>query len=247
MIAHQRRIRDAQSGDGHSVPADFSTASVREVSIAEARAIILRYEWLGNLGQARRHFGLYFGDELAGVECFGTTAGSNTAASVCGPEHADKVLTIVRGACVHWAHPHSASYLISRACQTLSKEGKFIFVAYSDEDAGEVGTVYQASNWFYCGTTSPNGSLLRAPDGSLRDERCISQFARMRSTEKEFFFRKPSRKEVIERMKQCGFEFVQRTSKHRYVGIYGDKKTRRELCEALRWTVLPYPKREVAA
>jgi hypothetical protein len=169
------------------------------------------------------------------------------AASVCGARNADKVLTIVRGACVHWAHRHSASFLINRACRILSQEGKHIFVAYSDEDAGEVGTVYQASGWFYCGTTNPKGSLLRGPDGSLRDERCISQFARTRSTENEFFFRKPTRKEVAERMKNCGFEFVQRMPKHRYVGIYADKNTRRELCGSLRWAVLPYPKREVAA
>jgi hypothetical protein len=246
MIAHQRRIRDAHSGDGHPVPVDFSTATVREVSVDEAKAIILKYEWLGNMGQARRAFGLFFGDELAGVECFGVTAGSNTAVSVCGPEHADKVATLVRGACVHWAHPHSATYLITRACQTLSREGKHIFVAYSDEEAGEVGTVYQASNWLYCGTTNPKGSLLREHDGRSRDERCVSGFARARSTEKEFFFRKPTRKEIAERLKKCGFTFERRTLKHRYVGIYGNRATRRELCEVLRWPVLPYPKRSAS-
>jgi hypothetical protein len=31
--------------------------------------------------------------------------------------------------------------------------------------------------------------------------------------------------------------------KHRYVGIYGDRRIKRILRRALRWKVLPYPKR----
>jgi hypothetical protein len=32
--------------------------------------------------------------------------------------------------------------------------------------------------------------------------------------------------------------------KHRYVGIYGDRRTKRILRRALRWAVSPYPKRQ---
>ena len=46
MIAHQKQIRDAQKVD-HPVPTDFSGAEVREISYAEAKEVILRYEWLG--------------------------------------------------------------------------------------------------------------------------------------------------------------------------------------------------------
>lgn len=252
MIAHQRLIREWHAGDGHPVPADFSTASVREISTAKAKTIIAKYEWLAAMGGSamgatRRAFGLFFDGELAGVECFGANAGSNTAASVCGPEHAHEVLTLVRGACIHWAHPHSASFLISASCRMLAREGKHIFVAYSDEDGGEIGTVYQASNWFYCGVTNPQqGRLFQAPGGKWRDERCISGFARQRANDGPFFFRKPTRKEVTERMDRLGFKFSQRSPKHRYVGIYGDKSVRRELRAALVWQTLPYPKRREA-
>jgi hypothetical protein len=76
VTAHQKLIRDAQK-DGHPVPADFSKARVREISYVEAKEIILKAEYLGTMGGTERAFGLFFDGELAGVECFGKTAGTN--------------------------------------------------------------------------------------------------------------------------------------------------------------------------
>ena len=153
-------------------------------------------------------------------------------------------MTLVRGACVHWAHPHSASYLINRSCKLLAKEGKNIFIAYSDVDAGEIGTVYQASNWFYCGMTS-GGRLIVAPDGTVRDERTIGHSVRdrCRKLKPTGFFRKPTRAECRDELLRAGHTFIPRTSKHRYVGIYGEPQIKQTLIDALRWGVLPYPKR----
>jgi hypothetical protein len=245
MIAYQRLIRESQR-DGHPVPKDFSTAEVREISHAKAKQVILTYEWLGTMGTTRRCFGLFFDGELAGVECFGSTAGTGVL-YVCGPAHADRVMTLCRGACVSWAHEHSASYLITRACNLLAEEGKNVFVAYADTDAGEIGTVYQASNWFYCGMTADRGSLIVAPSGTVRDERSIEHFVRdsCRRTDRPNFFRKPTRAEIRAELLTTGHRFVPRTSKHRYVGIYGDRRLRITLADVLRWGVLPYPKRAV--
>src|ERR1022692_3975825 len=136
MKCHQRQIREALA-DNHSVPADMSKAVVREISYDEAKSIILKYEWLGNMGTTVRSFGLFFEDELAGVACFGHP-GSTAISNICGKENADKVYWLARGAGVHWAHPHSASYLINEACKQFgapwkTREGrempaKFVFV-----------------------------------------------------------------------------------------------------------------------
>jgi hypothetical protein len=159
---HQRKIRESHQDD-HPVPTDFSTASVREIPYAEAKAFILKYEWLGNMGTTVRTFGLFFGDELAAVECFGHP-GSEPIKNLCGRENADKVYWLARGACAHWAHEHSSSYLINKACELMgapwkTRDGKdmpakFVFVATADTDAGEIGTCYQASNWVYIGKTT---------------------------------------------------------------------------------------------
>ena len=179
MIAHQKIIRE-HLRDDHPVPVDFSKAEVREIELSLAKTIILKYEYLGTMGSARRAFGLFFDGELGGVECFGATGGTNTAQSICGPENMHRVMTISRGACVSWAHPHSASYLIARACKLMAREGKNIFIGYCDPDAGERGIIYRASNWYFCGMTNPKGSVFLTPGGLVQDERQISNLTRDR-------------------------------------------------------------------
>ena len=192
--AWQRQIREQHAleldpllEDKKHLASSLKNAWVREISRAEAETIILKYECLGSMGTTDYQFGLYFGEHLAGVVCFGRTAGTKTAESICGKEHAHLVKTLNQGACVHWAHPHSASFLISHACRLMADKGFHIFVAYSDTEAGEIGTVYQATNWLYCGPTNgassmfiwagkpvKNGSGLDFfKDGKARDERNI--------------------------------------------------------------------------
>jgi hypothetical protein len=45
----------------------------------------------------------------------------------------------------------------------MTKKGYNVFVAYSDPAANEVGTVYQASNWLYCGMTRPKKRFRTLP------------------------------------------------------------------------------------
>jgi len=168
---HQRVIQE-QHRDDHPIPEDFSTASVREIPYQQAKEFILKYEWLGNMGTTVRAFGLFFGDELAAVECFGHP-GSEPIREICGKEHADKVYWLARGARTHWAHPHSSSFLVNRACRMMGEPwktsdgrdmpAKHVFLATADTDAGEIGTVYQASNWFYLGKASSD-RMFKKPD-----------------------------------------------------------------------------------
>ena len=174
----------------------LENAIVVEISYEKAKEVILKYEWLRNMGTTERSFGLILDGELAGVVCFGKTAGTATAKSVCGEEWARYVVTLCRGACVHWAHPHAASHLISAACRQMAnssrttKSGRvfspaYIFVAYSDPDAGEIGTVYQACNWLYCGTT-PGTTMYRDATGKLRDTKLIYAATRSRRGQSKF-------------------------------------------------------------
>lgn len=265
MKAHQRIIREKHAreadpllADKMTLAASFDSASVREITNSEAKHVIRKYEWLGNMGCTDYSFGLYFGEHLAGVSCFGRTAGTKTAASVCGDEYAGMVRTLCRGACVHWAHEHSASFLIPRACALMANKGIHIFIAYSDAEAGEIGTVYQATNWLYCGTTKsasssfiwPNKTVANHPewgtfkDGQLRDERNIQNLTRIRRFGTNGAYQvKCSRRELRERMVREGFLFFKSPPKRRYVTFAGDRKLVKELRAALRWEVLPYPKR----
>ena len=201
--AHQRLIRERMArlpepdiNRKRELASCLDDAEVREINHKAALEIILQYEWIGNAGTSEYRFGLYFGPYLAGVVSFGRTGGSNADASVCGKENGHLVTTLSRGACVHWAHRHSASYLINRACDLMAEKGFNIFVAYSDTEAGEVGTVYQASNWSYCGRTNKSEQF-RWPgvpveddngrdwkDGKWHDCRRISAYTRNRRNRK---------------------------------------------------------------
>lgn len=256
--AHQRLIRerlalepDPVLDEKRVVASSLRNAWVRETDHETAKSIILRYEWLQTMGTTDFQFGLYFGEHLAGAVCFGRTSGTKTAESICGKEYAHLAKTLNRGACAHWSHPNSASFLISHACRLMARKGFNIFVSYADPSAGEIGTVYQACGWNYCGTVSSGASsfvwagkpVAHDPiwgtfkDGKLHDERNIQHSTR-RGLRLEC-----SRREKRLRMIEEGFMFLKSPPKHRYVGFYGDRRTQL-LRSALRWRVLPYPKRE---
>jgi len=190
MKAWQRKIREKEAQKDPRPVVGLENAIVVEISYEKAKELILKYEWLGNMGTTERSFGLILDGELAGVVCFGKTGGTDTAKSVCGEEWAQHVVTLCRGACVHWAHPQSASYLISCACKLMASSGRttrsgkvfppsFIFVAYADTDANEIGTVYQSCNWAYTGKTSGT-TMYRDVTGKLRDSKLIHSATRSR-------------------------------------------------------------------
>jgi hypothetical protein len=174
MKAHQRLIREAKALTPEpnedlkrEAARSFENARVGEISREEAESVIMEYEWLQNMGSSRFYYGLFFGPFLGGVTCFGATGGSNSHASLCGEQYSHRVVTLTRGACVHWADPPrissdgrihggaAASYLISNACKAMAQRGFHAFIGFADPAAGEEGIVYRASNWLYCGLSSP--------------------------------------------------------------------------------------------
>jgi hypothetical protein len=245
---HQRLIREQMAGQSEPdleekrrLATDLKNAVVRQISYDEAKNLILANEWLGNMGTTEVAYGLFFGAHLAGAVCFGRTSGTHVSESVCGVEFADRVITLCRGACVHWAHPHSGSFLISAACREIAKKGYSVVVAYSDPEAGERGVLYRACNFLFCGATGCTERYI-APDGKIRDARQVHCLTRdRRGGELNYKRSRAAQKELL--ISQ-GYSFFVGTPKLRYVGFYGDRRTKRMLRRALRWKVLPYPKRQ---
>jgi hypothetical protein len=247
--AFQRVIRERMAeqpdpllSEKMALAADFKNAIVREISLAEARNLIVAQEWLGSLGSTEHAFGLFVGEYLAGCVCFGSTAGTRVRASVCGSEHADKVTTLTRGCCLHWAHPHSGSFLVSAACREMTKKGFHVVISYADPEAGERGVIFRACNFLYCGMTSPTEKF-RRPDGKVYDARNVHLLTRDRRFGRLRY--KRTRAEQKRLLIEHGCAFFKNTGrKHRFVGIFGDRRMKRTLRRALRWEVMEYPKRE---
>jgi hypothetical protein len=62
---------------------------------------------------------------------------------------------VARGASISWAPKNTGSWLIGKSIKWMANNTPFrLFVAYSDPEARELGTIYQACNFMYLGRTS---------------------------------------------------------------------------------------------
>jgi hypothetical protein len=247
---HQRVIfEEAEPEPGDDVKEelakDFSNATVREIDYETAKPIIEKYEYLRSMGSSRWQFGLYVGEHLAAVECFGATAGTRVAESAVGKEHAHRVCELIRGMRMPWSHPNSGSHTISAACEKMAAKGRNIIVSYGDESGGELGCVLQAANFIYTGKTAAP-TLYRAPDGTLCDSRMVSAMCRDRRghVDGEPMKYSMNRAEMKAILKELGYKAVRGTAKHRYVFLAGSKEMPvKKLRKILRWPSLAFPKR----
>jgi hypothetical protein len=136
----------------------------------------------------------------------------------------------------------AASFLVSTACREMTKKGYHVFIAYADPAAGEKGVIFRACNFLYCGATSPTEKF-RRPDGKVYDARNVHLLTRDRRFGMLRY--KRTRAQQKQMLIEEGCEFFKDTGcKHRFVGIFGDRRTKRILRAALRWETLPYLKRE---
>ncbi len=171
MKAHQRVMREqiaATGGNGllgewwSGLDTDISKSTVKEIDRKLCENVILEYEWLGCMPAVVWHcYGIFFGQFCGGVVCYGPEYSENLGiqAREAGRKCADwskygyegKMILLSRGACVHWAHPHSGSRLIRRSMDLLPSKYEVV-TATVDEAAGEIGTIYQACGFHYVGS-----------------------------------------------------------------------------------------------
>jgi hypothetical protein len=149
----QRHIRELVAEHDPRAPlSDYKRAHVSQISNRLAAHIIRRFEWLATMAtDTRMSYGLWpsasfhSSDDLLGAVCF--NKGANRAA-LEGVAPYESAMILARGACSMRAGRNGASFLISRACKIAARDhGITHFLAYSDPDAGERGTIYKALNW----------------------------------------------------------------------------------------------------
>lgn len=121
----------------------------------EIKRFIERHEWLGKLpARPTQRFTarLRSTGALAGVVVMATP---NAFSHLLGKANRDKEKLIARGASISWAPKNLASWLVASSVRWMVQNtGYRIFTAYSDPEAKELGTIYQAMNWIYLGQTS---------------------------------------------------------------------------------------------
>lgn len=89
---------------------------------------------------------------LAGVIVMATP---NAFSNLLGKENRDKEKLISRGACISWSPKNLGSALVMFSVRWMVKNTQYrFFTAYSDTEARELGTIYQACNFTYLGQNS---------------------------------------------------------------------------------------------
>ena len=133
---------------------EFSYISKENKRMCEQiKIFILRHEWLGKMPHRPTHrFVATYKGQLAGVIVMATP---NAFSHLLGRENRDKEKLISRGACISWSPKNLASSLVMFSVRWMVKNTSYrYFSAYSDTEARELGTVYQACNFIYLGQNS---------------------------------------------------------------------------------------------
>lgn len=146
----------------------------------EAKEFIERHEWLGKMGLYPTYiFTARYNGILCGVVSFDMP---NAFSKMLGEDTRRMERLIGRGACISWSPKNLASAMITAAIRELVKTTPYrLFTAYSDVEARELGTIYQACNFYYLGQKSGAGYQYR-----IREDKWVSdRYFRSRSVYKK--------------------------------------------------------------
>jgi hypothetical protein len=249
-IAHQyiRRIEKGEEEKENQywgeIDLDLKNTVVEPVDLAFARNIIEEYEYLGCIAAVNWYqYGIFFKDSKGGVHCGGVV--------IFGQEYAEnqgvwdkygytgKIILLNRGVCLHWTPKNTNSMLIMEAIKQLPEKYKVI-TATTDPDAGEIGTIYQACNWYYVGAMRKNKTRTNIIiNGKKYGSRSVRQT-----------YGTMSKKTLPDLVRaklgdDATVEFVNVHAKHRYFYFRGTKWDKKNLKKGIEDIIKPYPKRNL--
>ena len=249
--AHQRIIREKKSQETphdlfgnywDNINKDIDNGIIKATDYQTAKKIILEYEWLGTMGTTQHHFGIFFDGNCAGVVCYGyfqamnMKYGEHPYEYYVGKEYAKHGIQLSRGACVHWSHKHTGSKLIATSLRLMNEKGYKYVIAFSDSEAGEIGTLYQATNWYYLGlgiSQTKHLDIYYKKGGLYMNDR---DFYR-----KYGFCGKAALTKWL--LDKPDLSIKERLAKGRYIYLLGNKREKKQMMKTLKDKIKPYPKR----
>jgi hypothetical protein len=203
--------------------------TIKPVVWAEYQHLVLEVHYAKRRPPISFAFGLFKGDALAGVVCYGKPSSSPLRRGICGPENEGYVWELTRLVLVDNAK-NEASMLVGRSLKMLAKPA--IIVSFADTAEGHAGTVYQAANFIYTGLSAKRTDWTVAGMEGKHGQTIADEFRG-----------KPGRRVDHMRAKYGdAFTLEPRSRKHRYIYFLGDKRQRAAFMAALRYKVAPYPK-----
>jgi hypothetical protein len=191
--------------------------------------------WLLNKHYARRMcpisyaFGAYLDGNLIGVVTYGTPASSSLREGIAGKEWANSVLELNRLCCD--SQKNLASMIVGKSLVMLPKPS--IVVSYADTLQGHVGYIYQATNFIYTGLSAKRTDW-RVKGKEHLHGATIADESRGQKNRAEWMRNKYGN----------DFYLEERSRKHRYIYLCGDKRQKANMLKSLKYNQEPYPKGE---
>lgn len=204
---------------------------------------IKRYEWLGTITQYSTHyFGAYYKGVLGGVLIFSMP---NAFSKLLGENTKNIERLISRGACASWTPKGLASSFLMWSIKYMVKNTPYrLFTAYSDPTAKELGTIYQACNFYYLGKQSGTNIRYINPytgkvvsDRFFRQRTAYKKYAKELNIEWDKKWEKttgmnwdnvPDEIEIklrqFSKEKQNSSKKIEYPSKHKYAFVLGNSK-----------------------
>lgn len=199
--------------------------TVRKIDKHTANGVVSVKHYSGRLGILWEAFGLFNGERLIGVCCYGQP--SAPIQKHAFTDRNFRLYELTRLVVDRGAPANSASFLISNSLNLLS-ERPCAVVSYADSAHGHCGIVYQATNWAYTGATKAHDSLYLIDGVPTHVMTVIDRF---KVTD-------PGRW-----AKENGIERVKPGLKHRYFTFCGSKTQKRRMLARLKYPVISeYPK-----
>ena len=199
--------------------------SVRHIGSKDGKEFVKQHHYSHGIHNGPMCWGLYEGESLIGVCAFATPCSENVRASVFGVEHKGHVTELHRLVILDGTPKNTESWFIARALRGLKEYKPAVWgvVSFADATEGHRGTIYQASNAIFYGS-SGRATFYLDGDGRLRHPR--QNGVNINSQE----------------AKARGWEPTKRDGKYRYLFLTpDDRKHKRWLLQNLAVTPAPYP------
>ena len=206
---------------------------VRKTTVSFAREYISTYHYTKTMPDSTMFvFAGWYGETLAGIIVFGMGSGKNQYTALVPEIKNGEYLELTRLWSPDGMPRNTESKLIMKSISMLPKEIKLI-VSFADPSRNHAGTIYQATNFYYCGM-SAGGKVLVTEDGIEKHPRLLGIY-RMRHPE----YKDLSNDEL---MQMHGWVYRESSPKHRYVMLRGSKTERKNLFKYINPLIQSYPK-----
>ena len=199
---------------------------VSKIPSGLGKEFVKQHHYSHGLHNGPMTYGMFDGFDLVGVCAFANPCSEAVCASVFGVEHKRSVTELHRLVLLDEVPKNSESWFIVRALKALKQDrpNYNAVLSFADATEGHYGTIYQATNAIYTGTSGTATFYL-------------DETGRLRHPRQNGVNIKPTQ------AKEMGWKPVKREGKHRYLYIMGNgKKHRKSLINQLLLESKPYPK-----